>query len=83
LFNPNTEQPNQGVQLTPLARFVGWARFTWQSAPACWRPDNAQPSDIPDDTSAPGAPAVGRTRIAWQLPPAVVLHAPHARQRRS
>jgi len=32
---------------------------------------------------APGAPGVGRTRIAWQLPPAAVLHRSHARQRRS
>ena len=24
--------PNQGVQLTPLARLVGWARSTRQSA---------------------------------------------------
>jgi len=30
-----------------------------------------------------GAPRVGRTRIAWQLPPPVVLHPSHARQRRS
>jgi len=29
------------------------------------------------------APPVGRTRIAWQLPRPVVLHAAHARQRRS
>jgi len=32
--------------------------------------------------AAPGAPAVGRTHIAWQLPRAAVLHSPHARQRR-
>jgi len=36
--------PNHAVQLTPLARLVGWARFTRQSAPACWQPDHAQPS---------------------------------------
>jgi len=38
------------VQLTPLARLVGWARFTRQNAPACWQHDNPQPSgarDIP------------------------------------
>jgi len=35
--------PNHGVQLTPLARLVGLARFTRQSATACWRLDNAQP----------------------------------------
>ena len=34
-------------------------------------------------TKTLGALAVGRTRIAWHLPPAVVLHAPDARQRRS
>jgi len=38
------QQPNQGVQLTPLARLVGWAQFTRQSAPACWQYDNPQPS---------------------------------------
>jgi len=32
------------VQLTPLARLVGWARFTRQNAPACWQHDYAQPS---------------------------------------
>jgi len=31
-----TAMPNQAVQLTPLARLVGWARFTRQNAPACW-----------------------------------------------
>jgi len=36
--------PNRAVQLTPLARLVGWARFTRQSAPASWWRDNAQPS---------------------------------------
>jgi len=40
-------QPNQGVQLTPLARLVGWARFTRQSATACWQHDNPQPSAVP------------------------------------
>jgi len=33
--------------------------------------------------NAPRAPAVGRTRIAWHLPPACVLHAAHACQRGS
>jgi len=32
------------VQLTPLARLVGWARFTRQNASACWQPRTAQPS---------------------------------------
>jgi len=38
--------PNQAVQLTPLARLLGWARFTRQSAPACWQRDHPQPSDV-------------------------------------
>jgi len=36
-------RPNLAVQLTPLARLVGWARFTRQNAPACWQIDNPQP----------------------------------------
>jgi len=32
------------VQRTPLARLVGWAQFTRQSATACWQHHNAQPS---------------------------------------
>jgi len=32
--------------------------------------------------NAPRAPAVGRTRIAWQLPLPAVLHTSHACQRR-
>jgi len=35
---------NQGVQLTPLARPLGWARSTRQSATACWQHDIPQPS---------------------------------------
>jgi len=70
------------VQLTPLARFVGWAQFTRQNAMACWRLGNAQPSDVRWQTSMRGAPAVGHTRIAWHLPPAAVLHPSHACQRR-
>jgi len=75
--------PNQAVQLTPLARLVGWARSTRQNAPACWRHDIPQPSGDHNHPNAPGAPAVGRTRIAWQLPLPHVLHPSHARQRRS
>jgi len=37
----------------------------------CWRP-----SVLP-------TPQVGRTHVAWQLPPAAVLHPSDARQRRS
>jgi len=40
------KRPNQGVQLTPLARFVGWARFIRQSATACWQPDIPQPPTV-------------------------------------
>jgi len=32
------------VQLTPLARLMGWARFTRQNASAWWRLGNPQPS---------------------------------------
>jgi len=39
------------VQLTPLARCVGWAQFTRHTAPACWRIDNPQPSDVLFSTS--------------------------------
>jgi len=41
------------VQLTPLARFLGWARFTRQNASACWRPDTPQPSHVRDDPTLP------------------------------
>ena len=41
--------PNKAVQRTPLARCVGWARFTRQTAPACWQHDNAQPSSVRGD----------------------------------
>jgi len=70
--------PNRAVQLTPLARFGGWARFTRQSAPACWQLDHPKPS------GAHAAP----TRIALQgsaartlpgsclLPASSTLHTP-------
>jgi len=45
--------PNHGVQLTPLARFVGWARSTRQNAPACWQLRNAQPSVVRGDSQLP------------------------------
>jgi len=41
--------PNQGVQRTPLARPLGWARSTRQNAPACWRHDLPQPPVVPDN----------------------------------
>ena len=74
--------PNQAVQRTPLARLVGWARFTRQSATAC--PSAAFPNlQSSLATGVLGAAAVGHTRIAWHLPLASVLHAPDACQRRS
>jgi len=45
-FSHFTEQANHAVQLTPLARLVGWARFTRQNASACWQSDNPQPSAV-------------------------------------
>ena len=45
MFSSQNRPPNQAVQLTPLARLLGWARFTRQSATAYWHPDNAQ---LPD-----------------------------------
>jgi len=70
--------PNQAVQLTPLARYVGWAQFTRQSAPAYWHPRNAQPSD------AAGVPAFhalqGSAARTWPgsclLPWSSTLHTP-------
>jgi len=70
--------PNQGVQLTPLARFVGWARFTRQSAPACWQPDHAQPSG--DRTNPPLLTIYGSAARALPgsclLPPSFTLQTP-------
>jgi len=62
---------NQGVQRTPLARPLGWARFTRQNACA---------SGVRMFFPQPGG---GAARIAWQLPPAAVLHPSYARLRRS
>jgi len=50
-YTTEKQPPNQGVQLTPLARPVGWARFTRQSATACWQHGNAQPSDAAGNTA--------------------------------
>jgi len=47
------ERPNHGVQLTPLARFVGWARSTRQYATACWQLGNAQPSGASGNAQFP------------------------------
>jgi len=76
------KRPNQGVQRTPLARLLGWARSTRQSATAYPNVESPNLHTLPA-TRIPGAPAVGRTHIAWQLPPAAVLPPSDARQRRS
>jgi len=99
--------PNQGVQLTPLARPWAGRDLPGQYAPSCWRHDIlfyaaldylASQRPMRSVLLAPrhpptfrrarqpkgaGAPQGGRTRIAWQLPRAAVLHPAHARQRRS
>jgi len=59
------EHPNQAVQLTPLARPMGWARSTRQSATACWRPNNAQPSDGSDNSRCSAL----QESVARALPP--------------
>ena len=41
------------MQLTPLARLVGWARFTRQNASAYWRPDHPQPSNVRGNPTRP------------------------------
>jgi len=80
-FTENAAQPRCAADAAGAARGLGAIypakRFgllvTRQRA-------TSRSSRYPD---APHAPGVGRTRIAWQLPPAVVLHPPDARQRRS
>jgi len=64
------------VQLTPLARPLGWAQFTRQSATACWRLNNPQPPVIP------GSPRI--LALQWSaartlpgsclVPPSSTLH---------
>jgi len=74
--------PNRAVQLTPLARFLGWAQFTRQNAPACWQRDNPQPPvgcDTLRSLRSTGRPHAHCLAAAS----AGVLHAPDARQRRS
>jgi len=75
--------PNMGLQWTPLARLLGWARFTRPiryGLLVTRQPATFRRAQRPNTR---GAPAVSRTRIAWQLPPAAVLHPPHGCQRRS
>jgi len=74
---------NHPVEPTPLARCCGLGAIhpakrsgllAIRQPPTfrqLWRP------------ATPPAPQGGRTRIAWHLPRAAVLHPPDARQRRS
>ena len=69
---------NQGVQLTPLARLVGWARSTQQSATACWQHDNPQP---PHASGVPIRPALQESAAralpgTCLLPPSSTVHTP-------
>jgi len=66
------------VQLTPLARPMGWAQFTQQSATACWQLDNAQP---PDASKSPVVLALQRSAARTLpgnclLPSSSTLHTP-------
>jgi len=74
---------NQGVQLTPLARPVGWARSTRLMRYGLLATQKCATSTRFRRPQMLGVLSVGRTHIAWQLPPADVLHASDARQRRS
>jgi len=70
--------PNHAVQLTPLARLMGWARFTRQNASACWCPGIPQPSG---DRANPTLPAIYRSAAralpgSCLLPPSSTLHTP-------
>jgi len=68
--------PNHAVQLTPLARCVGWARFTRQNAPACWQIDNPQPPGARDTQtrSALQRSAARALPGSCLLPPSATLH---------
>ena len=74
--------PNQGVQLTPLARSWAGRDLPGKALRLIDKPTmrNLQPLLA---TEIRGAPQVSRTQCPWQLPPAAVLHPPDARQRRS
>jgi len=69
---------NQAVQLTPLARLVGWARFARPNTPACWQHDHPQPSgarDLPMHLSLHGSAAralPGSCLLPWSS----TLHTP-------
>ena len=71
-------RPNQGVQLTPLARPLSWARSTRQNAPACWRLDNPQPSGASCDPafSALQWSAARALPGSYLLPPPSTLPTP-------
>jgi len=78
-----TLQPNQGVQLTPLARLLGWARSTRPMRYGLLKARHPPTFRRVRQPIILGALAVGHTHIAWYLPRAHVLHVPHACQRRS
>jgi len=80
--DPETAPPNQGVQRTPLAR--PWAGRDLPSK-ALRLVDITPTRNLQPLLAAetPSASHVSRTRIAWYLPPASVLHPLHACQRRS
>jgi len=70
------------VQPTPLAR--PWAgRDSPANALRLYVNPTTRNLQARLATEAPGAPVVSRTRIAWQLPRAAVLHPSDACQRRS
>jgi len=58
------KRPNQGVQLTPLARLLGWAQFTRPIRYGLLANRQLATFRHPHRPSSPGAPAVSRTRIA-------------------
>jgi len=66
------------VQLTPLARLVGWARFIRQNASACWRRDHPQPPSAranPTLLTLQGS-AARALPGSCLVPPSSTLHTP-------
>jgi len=73
------------VQLTPLARPWAGRDSPGKALRPAGNPTmrNLQALLAPQHSWRSNGRLVGRTRIAWQLPPAAVLHPSHACQRRS
>jgi len=72
------ERPNHGVQLTPLARPLGWARFTRQNATASYQCGNPQPPAVQGE---PTSLALQRSAAralpgSCLCPPSSTLHTP-------